>query len=334
MLASLLVAGPAAHAASPIEVPHNWRLKHADLGEGDEFRLVIITSTTTTAVSSDINTYNQFIEETVADGHRAIRPYASHFKAVVSTEFVSARGNADMYSRNSDEPIYWLDWDIAATGYDDFYDGLTLNQPQTENAEGIILRQGEFLFTGSKNNGLQKPGKTIGSPRVNTGRGLFTVTGSGTPQFLDRNQSKAKTEEGHIMAVSGIFVVGRDPEKLESPGSMNLYWTDGYRSDSHHEDDWGGFMEGDCGSSSNPKTHYFHGIWDSKTYQGEYPDSWEIRVSYNIDYSPEFPRAYGLVSNMRGITDMTVQVRAVYGSGSNAVNSPWSNKSHLTCFPD
>ena len=105
-------------------VPGNWELKPSALGAGDMFRILFLTHRTFAPTSSDIDDYNAYIR-TQALIHRAIRPYASGFRVVGSTDDDDARENTSTtYTATAKGlPIYWLNGSKVADDYEDFYDG-------------------------------------------------------------------------------------------------------------------------------------------------------------------------------------------------------------------
>ena len=76
-----------------IEVPADWSLVPSGLQEGDQFRLLFISSTHRNASPSEIATYNTWIQDLAASGHTDIQDYSSSFRAVGSTEDMDARDN-------------------------------------------------------------------------------------------------------------------------------------------------------------------------------------------------------------------------------------------------
>ena len=91
---------------------------------GDEFRLLFVTSGEVYPTSSDIDVYNQFVQDAAAGGHADIQDYSSLFRALASTASVSALDNtATKYtSSNLGVPIWWLNGANVADDYRDFYD--------------------------------------------------------------------------------------------------------------------------------------------------------------------------------------------------------------------
>ena len=90
-------------------VPLDSVLKPADIGAGERFRLMFISSTTRDATSTDIADYNTWVSTRAAAGVTAIQAYAGDFTALVSTESVNARANTQTRATDTDAPIYWVD---------------------------------------------------------------------------------------------------------------------------------------------------------------------------------------------------------------------------------
>ena len=63
---------------APEEVPGNWELKPLAVGPNDSFRLLFVTSGTRNAQSTDIETYNQFVQNQAADGHEQFNHSATN----------------------------------------------------------------------------------------------------------------------------------------------------------------------------------------------------------------------------------------------------------------
>ena len=110
-------------------VPADWALKPADIGAGEQFRLIFVSSTTRDATSTDIAAYNTFVSTRAAAGVTAIQTYADDFTALVSTESVNARTNTLTRATDTDVPIYWVRTGTVPAGsrvaddYADLYDG-------------------------------------------------------------------------------------------------------------------------------------------------------------------------------------------------------------------
>ena len=108
-------------------MPRAWPHKPSGLSATQtEFRFLFVTSTTRNAASTNIADYNSFVQSRAAAGHSSIRPFASQFRAVGSTETVHARDNTSTTYTSADKGplIWWLNGSKAA----DHYQGLLRRQ--------------------------------------------------------------------------------------------------------------------------------------------------------------------------------------------------------------
>ena len=131
---ALAFAAAPQYAHAQTEVAADWTLIPSGLGAGDQFRLLVVTSTTRDATSSNIGDYDTHVQTAVASGHTAIRSYSSQFKVLGSTasddarEHTGTRYTGDTTSSTTDDsnlgvPIYYLDGAKVADDYRDLYDG-------------------------------------------------------------------------------------------------------------------------------------------------------------------------------------------------------------------
>ena len=139
------------------EVPANWSLKPTALNTGDQFRLIFLSSTKRDAASTDIATYNTFVQNRAAAGHTAIRAYSAGFRVVGCTATVDARDNTA--TTGTGVPIYWLDGTKVADEYEDFYDGDwddEVNDKDESGTNGLDISQSTNRpFTGCAHNGTE-----------------------------------------------------------------------------------------------------------------------------------------------------------------------------------
>ena len=126
-------AGPVTPQASistgaPVgqSVAANWALipkdssNNALVSAGGKFRLLFVTSGTTTATSTKIATYNAFVQ-TAAGRNTNLASFKTQFRAVISTSATNARDNTA--TTGTGVPIYWVQGAKVADNYADFYDG-------------------------------------------------------------------------------------------------------------------------------------------------------------------------------------------------------------------
>ncbi len=184
--------------AGPHEVPHDWALKPSGLSAGDNFRLLFVTSTARNASSTDIATYNTFVQTRAKAGHSAITDSCGNqFKVVGSTSAVDARDNTS--TTGAGQAIYWLNGVKVADNYSDFYDG-NWDSYQGKNESGGS-KGSIFVWTGSNNNGTKNSQPLGGDGQVR--RGLLNV-GSGSPLSISSHVSRINYS---FYALSPIFTV-------------------------------------------------------------------------------------------------------------------------------
>ena len=133
-------------------VPFNWALKPSGLAANTKFRLLFVTSATRNAASTNIATYNTFVQTRARAGHSAISDSCGNlFKVLGSTQTVNARDNTS--TTGTGEAIYWLNGAKVADNYADFYDGSWDSYaPRTETGGSTSAR---LIWTGSVSNGTQ-----------------------------------------------------------------------------------------------------------------------------------------------------------------------------------
>ena len=188
-----------------IEVPADWALKPANIGAGEQFRLMFVSSTTRDATSTDIADYNTFVRTRAAAGVTAIQTYADDFTALVSTETVNARANTLTRATDTDAPIYWVRSSApaadnrAADDYADFYDGAwpTSVSGYNESGTSVILFTNGF-WTGANTDGTTHATEFMGASVVRA----WHVSG-GTVSPTNRTSSTTL----RIVALSPVFQV-------------------------------------------------------------------------------------------------------------------------------
>ena len=144
-LAGLLLTPQAAQAQT--EVPADWPLIPENLGAGDAFRLLFVTSTSAyDATSSNIVDYDADVQTAAAGGDEAIGTHGMDFKVFGSTDLVNALTHNDMSGIGV--PIYWLAGDIVAEDYGELCDGTAWSSrsPRTESGETVNSGQ---VWTGT-----------------------------------------------------------------------------------------------------------------------------------------------------------------------------------------
>ena len=200
-------------------VPNNWSLKPAGLGPGERFRLIFLSSTTRDATSTDIETYNTFVQDVAANGHYNIEDHSSRFRVVGCTASTDAGDNTRTIRAGvpnyAGVPIYWLNGNKVADNYPDFYDGTWDDEANDKNELGNdahdTSQAANFPFTGCDSNGTESGAgnvsKALGAPGVvRLGRPNSTNTDH-SPISSDANGSRSDTHP--FYALSPVFQVTR-----------------------------------------------------------------------------------------------------------------------------
>ena len=202
-------------APEPVEVPLDWPLIPPEVGAGDTFRLLFVTSTETPINSDSIHHYNAFVQGLAAAGHEAIRAYDSHFRVLASTAAVAARDNTrtNPGRDGSGEPIYWLGGgERVADDYEDLYDKSWDSESWTTEAGGPGSDEALGILNGSTWDGRSKPkwpfrnittqGDRVGGGKLNSG---------GMPMYsVDRAAGANGTISSRVYALSFVFQVAPD----------------------------------------------------------------------------------------------------------------------------
>ncbi len=198
-------------AVPTTEVPADWSLVPSGLQEGDQFRLLFISSTSRNASPSEIATYNTWIQARAANGHTDIQDYSSSFQAVGSTEDMDARDNTGTTYTSSDKgvAIYWLDGNKVADDYENFYDEDWDEEASMKNESGTA-ESGVSAWTGSDHDGTESFSNNDNTSRalgnsgnhwVRYGRPDSAGDGPLSATTADRNNNR------RIYGLSGVFEV-------------------------------------------------------------------------------------------------------------------------------
>ena len=135
---------------------------------GGKFRLLFVTSGTTTATSTSISTYNAFVQR-AARGNANLRSFATQFRAVVSTSTIDARDNTA--TTGTGVPIYWVQGARVANDYADFYDG-SWDSYAGKLDTGSNTPSTLIVFTGSDDDGTKDSLGPAGGDGSASGRTL------------------------------------------------------------------------------------------------------------------------------------------------------------------
>ena len=174
------------------------------LHAGDQYRLIFVTSTTTAAMSSDINYYDGIVNDTANATTSLLEPLGASWQAIVSTSTTSAASHIGAFS----VPVYLVNGVKVADGSQ----GLWSTQTTPLGADILIDEHGNttpspFTWTGTGPDGSQADPlgeaiATVGCTIINTSAWI---------DVADQNTSEALP----LYGISSILTV---PE----PGSIGL----------------------------------------------------------------------------------------------------------------
>ena len=204
-----VLSGAAAQTTTTL-VPGDWSLKPTGLGRGDTFRLLVLTKNKRTTGTSNINTYNSFVQSDVnSNGHSSIRDYSSLFKVLGCTGSVNARANTDTENGDVQAPIYWLNGNKVADNYADLYDGSwDSNQPRRSDGERTAITAA--VATGCTPSGTSQQFLHLGVPANHAGQRIVTYgkpASSGDELNAGMAYQNSVSLNASFYGLSGIFEV-------------------------------------------------------------------------------------------------------------------------------
>ena len=201
-----------------VTVPSDWSLKPTGLAVGAKFRLLFLSSTKRDGSSSDIATYNTFVQDRAAAGHADIRTYSTGFRAIGCTAAVDARDNTS--TTGTGVPIYWLDGTKAADQYEDFYDGTWDDEANDKNESGTngpnTSLEANYPLTGCNDGGTEyfdrsNRSSALAKIEVMVGRPNSSAAASHGPLSSNTALDVANTVSRPMYGLSALFqVVGED----------------------------------------------------------------------------------------------------------------------------
>ena len=210
----------AATAAVSAVVPSNWTLKPTALATGDKFRLLFLSSTKSGGSSTDIATYNTFVQGLAAAGHTDIRAYSAGFRVVGCTAAVDARDNTSTTYTATDKgvPVYWLNGAKAADEYEDFYDGSWDDEANDKNESGTDAHDTSvstnYPITGCNHDGTESfMGSTshaLGASRVRSGGLNSSVSDVGPLHHANSAIHSTLGVTRPLYGLSAVFQVAAD----------------------------------------------------------------------------------------------------------------------------
>ena len=135
---------------------------------GDTFHLAFITSGARDATSSDITVYNDFVDGQAENSGSLVADKDWTWTAIASTNSVDARDNALVSA-----PVYNLQGDLIATGFDDIWDG-SISNPVYYTEAGLDAPS-NHVRTGT---GVDGTGNVeLGGYKSTLGRGMTLTDG-------------------------------------------------------------------------------------------------------------------------------------------------------------
>ena len=179
---------------APQTVAADWPLIPEGLGVGDSFRLLFVTSATTSAESGDIAVYNAFVRA-AAGGNDSLKPFKDQFSALISTGSVNIRGNTATVEAGV--PIHWMGGDKVADDYADLYD------LSWDSVSGTTETGGSYtglVWTGSNGRGET-------SLRSYAGAAQVRMADLGDARPLSSPTAKASSESYPLYALSPVVTV-------------------------------------------------------------------------------------------------------------------------------
>ena len=216
-------SGPWSSTAEAVTSPRaervyaNHPLIPDDLGPGDSFRLLFITSGTKAATDTGIQGYHHFA---ALDAIRIVElgNLVSEWGSIsllqtplVSTPGADARLHTDTTWTATDRgvPIYWLNGARVADDYADFYDGVWADEANPTNSLGNPHSlAGNAPWTGTDHDGTElfngTASRAIGQASVSVGGLGSTLDGAGP---LNGGVIFASTEERPIYGLWPVMVV-------------------------------------------------------------------------------------------------------------------------------
>ncbi|WP_420445741.1 fibronectin type III domain-containing protein [Candidatus Poriferisodalis sp.] len=192
--------------ATATTIALNWELKPSGVAAGGQFRLLFLTHRTFSPTSSDIDDYNDEAQRNARAGHRAIKPYASGFAVVASTDDDDARDNTGTTYTNIAKglPVYWLNGSKIVDDYEDFYDGDWDDEANPTNRSGdVAFPTDGVVWTGSDSDGTAATA-ALGDNSVAYGR----LNGTGDPLDANASFSNVNLQNRPYYALSEVFTVG------------------------------------------------------------------------------------------------------------------------------
>lgn len=136
------------------------------LAPGDSYQLAFVTSVDTNATSSDINSYNSFVQA-AADAAGIGSSEGVTWSAIASTSATAANTNAVVNTK-----VFNMAGEMLATGYTDFWDGThTTGVGIDYNESGVWTNAN--VWTGSNTDGTGAGSYVLGNSTAVWGESTF-----------------------------------------------------------------------------------------------------------------------------------------------------------------
>jgi hypothetical protein len=196
---------------------------------GDKYRLIFVTSGLTPCVSTDISTYNAFVQG-LANGSTAFPALdIATWKVVGSTATVAARDNTGTNPgvNGTGEPVFRMDGSFAvANNYADLWNGIIASHVAGQNFLAVHLDENgvsitdERVRTGSNADGTSSATQMLGSGgNVQTGRNF-------APDFYGSYGANSWMADWNAGGDGRVYALS-DPITLQlAPGNTFTAWAD------------------------------------------------------------------------------------------------------------
>ena len=226
-LAALTFAAP---AQAQTTVFADWPLKPDGLSPGNQFRLLVVTSTKRNGASNSLGDFDTYVQNVVSAGHASIQSYSSGFKAIASTASTAARDHTGTTYTATDKgvPIYYLNGDKVADNYEDFYDGSwDTHSSKDESGNASVETR---VWTGSNSDGTSHS-LPLGTPASDHGqRGDPT---SSTDDFVLSRSSTVREFISAFYGLSQVFEVDTSLTNAPTVSSVAVTSTPSAASDTY-----------------------------------------------------------------------------------------------------
>jgi hypothetical protein len=168
------------------------------LHDGDQYRLIFLTSATTSATSEDISYYDSFVNDVANGPQSLLQPLGATWQAIVSTSTVSAADHLGPFS----VPVYLVDGQQVADGSQGLWSASVttpLGEDVSIDEKGDPATSPFLAWTGTRPDGSQADplggaAATVGCTIVNTSQWI---------DYLDENTSQSLP----LYGISSILTV-------------------------------------------------------------------------------------------------------------------------------